>query len=226
MADLKSKSGFTLIEVMIAMAVLMIGMLALISLQMAGIRQLAQAKQRTAATQLATQTLEYLKTVPVDPNDRSRIFTDAVTGANLVDAAGVALLDDTSTDGKLTWHLLRPYGEDGIPMAAGSNWTSQSLYLVAYGVDWGGANGNHFVSAGGETNELLLAQYPEILPGANQIYLEVWVGWIEPGARLQTYEGAELRNALEYFNVVGDTFPNNPAVFTRRKIALKTLRQL
>jgi hypothetical protein len=183
---------------------------------------------------LATQIVEYLKTVPANRVVPAQIFTDSVTGASLVDASGGALLDDTAMgDGLLTWHLLRPYGADGTPMAEGSNWTSQSLYLVAYGVEWGGPTGSHFESAAGATNELLLAQYPEIIPGANQIYLEVWVGWVKPGAQFQAYnaegdglyEGTEFKNIMDFFNSVDADFPDRPTVFTRRKIALKTLRK-
>jgi prepilin-type N-terminal cleavage/methylation domain-containing protein len=98
------KSGFSLIEVMIAVALLMIGLVGIISLQVTGIRWLGQAKHRTVATQLASDTLEYLKTVPVDPNNPATLFSTS-TSVPLIDVESQPLLMDQAVgDGYNTWH--------------------------------------------------------------------------------------------------------------------------
>lgn len=59
-------AGFTMIEVMVAMAIFAVGILAVFSMQIRAINQNAAARMQTEATCLAAQHLELLKTVPFD----------------------------------------------------------------------------------------------------------------------------------------------------------------
>ena len=70
MMDLKKKTqGYTLIEVLIAMAIFAIGFLALASIQIKSITQNASAKMYTEATTMAVESLERLIALPYDHSD-------------------------------------------------------------------------------------------------------------------------------------------------------------
>ena len=62
-------SGFTLIEVLVALAIFAIGILALTSLQAVYIGGNSSARMQTKATTLAAQTLERLKILPFEHDD-------------------------------------------------------------------------------------------------------------------------------------------------------------
>ncbi len=218
----KNKAGFTMIEVMIALAVLMIGLVGIVGVQIAGIHQLAQAKQRTAATQLSTQVMETLKNTPINATDPSVIFSDGL-GVQQVDADGAALLDDTAGDGKLTWHRLRPMKADGA-ILTDDNWSSEFFYMAVYGVEWGGAAGSKFLNAG-SNDPLVLAQYPDTVPGANEIYIEVWVLWVDPGMNPQTVSGVTLHSVWDYYNNINSSFPVAPSVVPKKKLVMRTIRR-
>jgi len=250
MKGLERKTGFSLIEVIIAMGVLMIGLVALVQLQVFGIQYLALARQKTVASQLAAQYLEMLKTVPVDLANPATIMFDSTGVVAFEDADNNALLNDgVIGDGINTWHRLRPVNERGEMLPAGQGWTADFQYLICYGVEWGGT----FIPVGGNVplsklvapkesgeTELTLARFPEILPGAykyydakgelriayQEIYIEVWVGWVGRGVNLQRVGTEELRNVNNFFDNVNTTFPEHPAVFPRHKVVLRTLRRI
>ena len=67
--DKNSNSGFTLIEVLIALAIFAIGILALTSLQAVYIGGNSSARMQTEATSLAAQWLERLKILPYAHDD-------------------------------------------------------------------------------------------------------------------------------------------------------------
>lgn len=223
------KSGFSLIEVMIAVALLMIGLVGIISLQVTGIRWLGQAKHRTIAAQLASDTLEILKTVPVDRNNSATLLSTS-TGIPLMDVEGQPLLmDQTVGDGYNTWHKFFLLGPDSSPcLCIGSACAScrgSFYYLVAYGVEWGGAAGSPFIADAGGSNPNHDAWYPEIRPGANEISIEVWVGWIELDDHGPS--GSSQATILEYYTAMNSSpLFNFPAAFPKRKVALRTIRRL
>ena len=61
--------GYTLIEVLIAMAIFAVGFLALATLQIKSIKQNASAKMYTEATSVAVESLERLISLPYDHSD-------------------------------------------------------------------------------------------------------------------------------------------------------------
>jgi len=61
--------GFTLIEVLVALAIFSIGILAVAGLQIKSVNQNAAARMQTEATALSVEWLERLKTLPFDHND-------------------------------------------------------------------------------------------------------------------------------------------------------------
>jgi len=223
-------SGFSIIEVLTAMAILMIGLSAIISLQVSGIHWLAQAKHKTAATVVASEILEFLKTSPVNRDDSSLVM-QLGQGYNLIDnpADQKAMLWDANVaDGLNTWHRLSPMAPDGNQCFCLSTtcdqWRGSCYYLVAYGVEWGGATGSHFIQAAGGGGPYALAQWPQIIPGAYEVYIEVWVGWVEPGDH-QVLGGNPTPNVRDYWVAM---LPTNtfPAAFPKHKVVLKTIRRL
>lgn len=75
--------GFTLIEVLIALLVLMVGMAGILSLQLTSMKATAFSRHATEASSLAEDKVEDLRTVPVN----SARFA---SGSDQVDARGVA----------------------------------------------------------------------------------------------------------------------------------------
>lgn len=64
-----NQEGFTLIEVLMAMAIFAIGILALAGLQVTYIGGNASAQMQTEATALGAQVIEHLKSLPFDAPD-------------------------------------------------------------------------------------------------------------------------------------------------------------
>lgn len=79
----QGERGFTLIEVLIALLVLMIGMAGILSLQLTSMKATAFSRHATEASSLAEDKVEDLRTVPLD----SARF---VNGTDIVDSRGVA----------------------------------------------------------------------------------------------------------------------------------------
>jgi type IV pilus assembly protein PilV len=63
---MKERSGFTLIEVMIALTILAVGLLALATMQIVSIRSNAFSTEMTYATMLAQDRLEQLRNTPYE----------------------------------------------------------------------------------------------------------------------------------------------------------------
>ena len=68
--------GFTLLEVLIAVVILALGLLAVAQIQVIAIRSNAQSRDVTEATAMATDHLEYLKTLPFGHADLGDLNTD------------------------------------------------------------------------------------------------------------------------------------------------------
>jgi type IV pilus assembly protein PilV len=82
----KSQKGFSLIEVLIAMTILVIGILAVGGMQTTAVKNNAISRRITEASALAASQLEFLTTLPYnDPllNDRNG---DGTTGLDKTDA--------------------------------------------------------------------------------------------------------------------------------------------
>jgi len=223
-------SGFSIIEVLTALAILMIGLMGIISLQVAAIHWLGQAKHRTAAMQIAVDALEMLKTSPVhvsnpmEAGDPAVILNDA-KGAPLVDVNDVALLNDkVIADGVLTWHVLAPASSSGQLEPTGT-WRPDFPYVVIYGVEWGGAFGSAFVSSAGATGNAA-AQWPEYLPGPLEIYIEVWAGWVELGDKPNTTAIPAPTGNAYYYNLANSGIGQFPAVFPKHKVVVRAIRRM
>ena len=66
MKTMKKNQGFTLVEVLIAMAIFALGFLALASLQIKSISQNASSRMRADATSMAVELLERFISLPYD----------------------------------------------------------------------------------------------------------------------------------------------------------------
>jgi type II secretory pathway pseudopilin PulG len=88
------ESGFTLIEALFAMLILIVGLVAVTNLMIIGASSNSVANQSSATTGLATEEMEKLKAIP---------FTSLSTGGNLtldaVDSSGANAYRDDSVDG-------------------------------------------------------------------------------------------------------------------------------
>ena len=91
----KNEQGFTLIEVLIALLVLMVGMAGILSLQLTAMKATGFSRHATEASSLAEDKVEDLRTVPLT----SPRFA---TGSDRVDARGV--LDTTGLYNR-TWTI-------------------------------------------------------------------------------------------------------------------------
>lgn len=80
------EGGFTLIEVLIALLVLLVGMAGILSLQLTSMKATSFSRHATEASSLAEDKVEDLRTVPLD----SVRFAN---GTDQVDARGVADAD-------------------------------------------------------------------------------------------------------------------------------------
>jgi type IV pilus assembly protein PilV len=83
-----NSAGFTLLEVLIAMVILAVGLLAIAQMQVIGIRFNAQGREVTEASTLAMDQLESLKALPPDHTD-----LDDVTASNNTNLASTTTVD-------------------------------------------------------------------------------------------------------------------------------------
>ena len=67
--NLKTEKGFTLVEIMVAICVFSIGMLAVASMQVSGTQGTANAKWQTGATVWASDQMEKIISLPYDHPD-------------------------------------------------------------------------------------------------------------------------------------------------------------
>ena len=179
-------SGFTLIEVMIAMVVLAIGLLALAQLQVATINGLAYSRHFSVATQLAEGQLEKLMSYPFPfneignpafyPKDQNGVNIEAETASGTAtspfsDAVTVAGME-TQGDGIATrvWSPT-PVNEQGQPARLG-----EQAYVVCWTVERGGSAG---------TPKLAGKSYG--LPGAYQVRFVVSAIWFDKGEKINAW---------------------------------------
>ncbi|UCG13136.1 MAG: prepilin-type N-terminal cleavage/methylation domain-containing protein [Deltaproteobacteria bacterium] len=88
------ENGFTLLEILVAISIFAIGLLAVASMQLSSIRVNAFAGDLTQATTVAQTKLEELVAIPYnDPADDTQIHPLLVDGTGIND--GLAGLDDT-----------------------------------------------------------------------------------------------------------------------------------
>lgn len=83
----RGSRGFTLLEVLIAVVILAVGLLAIAQMQIISIRFNAQGRDMTEATTLAMDTLEYLKSLPF--NNADLADSDGANNGDLTDTANV-----------------------------------------------------------------------------------------------------------------------------------------
>lgn len=175
--------GFTLIEVLVALFVLAVGLLALVQLQVAAISGLAYSRHFSVATQLADGQMERLMSYPFPeqetnnitpgyyPKDKLGNPIEAQTSSGtevspFYDPLGAPDPSGTPGDGDATrlW-LLDPVNEQGQPARVG-----EPAYLVTWTVERGGSKGT-IPPSGKEYG----------FPGQYQIRFVVSVLWFEKG---------------------------------------------
>jgi len=244
----EKERGFSLIEVLIALSILMVGLIAIVGLQVAAIHYVGVARHRSEAIQIASQVMEYLKIVPADRVNMnpSTVFTDS-EGNRFVDIDDSPLLyDGVVADGRVTWHrfgLMSSTGEIKRDLNQWNVGDSKFSYMVVYAVEWGGNNGSIFLPANVNQDlfkkpglrrslDLATSYLPEIIPGANQIYLEVRVGWLESAdikeLRAEGFIAGSEPPIIECYKQVLSNAPKtgNLDFFPKRYISIKAIRDL
>lgn len=98
-AGRRGEEGFTVVEVMIAMLVLVIGLAGILSLQLTAIRATSFSRHATEASLLAEDKMEALRTVPAATLVAG---TDTVNAGGMVDAEGLYTREWTITAGGAT----------------------------------------------------------------------------------------------------------------------------
>lgn len=63
---MRDEDGFSLAEIMVALTIVSVGMLALAGTASTGARMLAEARQRQAATEIANREIEHIRNIPYD----------------------------------------------------------------------------------------------------------------------------------------------------------------
>ncbi len=153
--DQRGQSGFSLLEVMIAMTILAVGILVIAQMQIAAIRGLTYSRRLSSATQLAQFQMEQLRTLPFS------------TGVSDDSNYNNVLEDDVDGDGNFSgWHYYStPLNEEGntVPAAGGG-----MKYYVHWRVDKGPA-GQQDVRGTGQIE----------YPGPGQMRIEVEVLWFD-----------------------------------------------
>lgn len=89
-ARIGSQSGFTLVEVMVAIAVLLVGVLGAVALIDGASAQTSRTKARAGATALARSVLEIGRGVPYAELTAARVLTELQARGGFADAAGGA----------------------------------------------------------------------------------------------------------------------------------------
>ena len=248
----EKERGFSLIEVLVALSILMIGLVAIVGLQVSAIHYLGVARHRSEAIQIASQVMEYLKMVPVDRANLnpSTLFYDA-NGQPFVDADNSPLLWDIIEDGYNTWHrfgLMSAEGDIKTDITVWNQGDSRFSYLVVYAVEWGGRNGSQLRQATVPQRlfqrpglrrqlELATSDLPEIIPDMGQIYIEVRVGWLEStdfdelrsqGILTGNSRSPVYMPIIECYEKVLQNSPKSGTLdfFPKRYVSLKTIRDL
>lgn len=87
-AERTGERGFTLIEVLIALLILMVGMAGILSLQLTSMKATSFSRHATEASSLAEDKVEELRTVPLN-SVRFANGTDQVDSRGVADAEGL-----------------------------------------------------------------------------------------------------------------------------------------
>lgn len=124
----RDSKGFSLIELLIALAVLAFGMLAAASMQYSAIRNNTKGNIYTQANMLAKTKLEYLKNLDIDSDELI---------ANATPYADPTLIDDTEQPGGIysrQW-LIEDLGDQARTITVTVQWTrlgeTRSVQLVS-----------------------------------------------------------------------------------------------
>ena len=117
------QSGFSLLEVLIAVVILSVGLLGLAGMQVTSLKYVTSSLQRTQATSLAYDILDRMRANPDDNyatkfDDPASDYTQACLGAVTCDAVQMAEFD--LKEWKTAIETLLPGGQGNIPERVGN----------------------------------------------------------------------------------------------------------
>ena len=140
---MSKSSGFTLIEVMIVIAIFSIGILGTMSMQTSAINLNAGTRKSTLAMEYANDTMERLMQVGrsledkfnVDDNDDGNVDESAESELNNdgEDNDGDGSVDEAD---ELEWHRLSEFQDDGTEKSRGGNIPTDAYYDSIFDLSW------------------------------------------------------------------------------------------
>lgn len=103
---MQSQQGFTLIEVMIAIIILGVGLLALVTMQSTGIFGNATANQITASSNCAANQIERIMTLPYDHTDLQDTDNSGAAGLDDIGDAADGKADSSDCSYAVYWNVV------------------------------------------------------------------------------------------------------------------------
>lgn len=171
----KGRVGFSLVEVLIALAILAAGILVVAKMQDAAIKSLAFSRHMSAATELAQGQLEFLRALPYSDltPDACPVLQD---GTSIKDNADESILLDPNPGdiNPSTWHELAndPVNDQGTTQGN----LNTRRYYVRWTIQRGGFNGVPNPAAPPSAPPLTQTIG---IPGSGQMRIVVEVVWWE-----------------------------------------------
>ncbi len=131
------QNGFTIIEVMIVIAIFSIGILGAMSMQTKAVSTNASTRKSTLAVEYATDTMERLMHVGTSDRDKYKVDDD---GDGSVDEAdeeddGIDNDNDGTVDNEVVWHQMPEFAVGG-PYTRGTNIPVDTYYASIFTLSW------------------------------------------------------------------------------------------
>jgi type IV pilus modification protein PilV len=127
--SLPHQQGFTLIEVLIVIAIFSIGILGAMAMQTSAVGTNATTRKSTLAVEYATDTMERLMQINLSRDDKFNIDDDGISGVDDANEAdgdlngdGIDNDGDGTVDNEVVWHQLPEFVE-------GNDYTRGAVYL-------------------------------------------------------------------------------------------------
>ncbi len=134
---MNKQTGFTFIEVLIAMFILALGLLGLIALQATGMRNNQSAYQRSQATQLAYNIADRIRANMADASNGATstyITQDPATAAEQTDCKTVSITCTTADIAQHDLFLWNAAITDALPLGAGVITVNGTVFSIT--INW------------------------------------------------------------------------------------------
>ncbi|GEM_PF-4731688 len=229
----RQDGGFSMVELMFALVILAVGLMAIIQLQVSAMASLAKARHQSVAVELAGTKMELLKTLPYQVDKPADPPLDA-SGQPIVDASGRSVFYDNITfqgdqgegDGRATLHWDFPVDKNGKRLqATGAYGAGEMGYIVMWSIERGGSQGTPWPGT--------TVKSPPYVPGPNQMRIRVIVGWFERyqqeimGKTAEAFDGSKFPAEFDAFEPdSADDFHHHLMEMLPDRVELECVRDL